>query len=96
MNKRIGKYEGLAEKFRAMGHPARVAILDLLCNCGCERLTVKYIYQNLKLEQPVVSRHLNIMRKDGILIRTQESGNTFYCLCKADAYVQCIMKCFIK
>lgn len=96
MRKGLKTYEDMAEKFRSIGHPARVAILDLLCNCGCERLTVKYIYENLKLKQPVVSRHLNIMRKNGILTREQESGNTFYCLQKRDADVRCITKCFTK
>lgn len=96
MRKGLKTYEDMAEKFRSIGHPARVAILDLLCNCGCKRLTVKYIYENLRLKQPVVSRHLNIMRKNGILTRVQESGNTFYCLQKRDADVRCITKCFTK
>ena len=96
MNHNFIKYENLAEKFKSIGHPVRVAILDLLCNCGADRLTVKSIYEKLKLDQPVISRHLGIMRKNGVLMRMQESGFTFYCLCNHDPHVQCIRRCFIK
>jgi len=95
MKRNFNAYENLAEKFKSIGHPVRVAILDLLCNCGAERLTVKSIYGKLNLSQSEVSRHLGIMRKNGVLMRMQESGFTFYCLCKHDSYVQCIRKCFI-
>lgn len=90
------RYENLADKFKSIGHPIRVAILDLLCNCGAERLTVKTIYEKLQLDQPIVSRHLSIMRKNGVLTRMQESGYTFYCFCNHDSYVKCIKKCFNK
>ncbi len=95
MKQNFKTYENLAEKFKSIGHPVRVAILDLLCNCGAERLTVKSIYEKLKLRQSEVSRHLGIMRKNGVLMRMQESGFTFYCLCTHDSYVQCIRKCFV-
>ena len=92
----INDFERLAEKFRVIGHPSRVAILNLLCTCNKDRLTVKSIYETLKLDQPCVSRHLNIMRKSGILERVQEGVNTFYCLCFNDPQVRCITKCFDK
>lgn len=86
--------EGLAEKFRAIGHPSRVAILNLLCTCGCQKLTVKSIYETLKLDQPSASRHLNIMRKAGMLMRDQEGGSTYYGLCDRNLHVACIRRCF--
>ena len=70
--------EKLAEKFRAIGHPVRVKILNLLCTCGDSKLKVKTIYEKLDIDQPSISRHLNIMRKSGVLQRIQEGSNTFY------------------
>lgn len=90
------KYEKLADKFRTLGHPVRVAIIDMLCGCSPNRLTVKNIYENLGIDQPSASRHLNIMRRSGVLQRIKETGNTFYCLCIDDPYVECLKKCFEK
>lgn len=94
MTKKIEEFESLAEKFKAIGHPTRIAILNLLCTGGCSRMMVKNIYKKLKLDQPSVSRHLNIMRKSGVLKRVQEKGNTFYCLCLDDNQVNCFKNCF--
>ncbi|MDH5379498.1 MAG: metalloregulator ArsR/SmtB family transcription factor [Cyclobacteriaceae bacterium] len=94
MSRKIQEFSGLAEKFRAIGHPARVAILNLLCTRSDKRLTVKSIYETLGLDQPGASRHLNIMRKSGILERVQEGGDTFYCLSENEPHVNCIKKCF--
>tara|TARA_R110001592_G_scaffold362899_1_gene678748 strand:+ start:1804 stop:2091 length:288 start_codon:yes stop_codon:yes gene_type:complete len=95
MIKKLEDFESLAEKFRAIGHPVRVKILNLLCTCGDSRLKVKTIYEKLDIDQPSISRHLNIMRKSGVLQRIQEGSNTFYCLCTDDSHVDCIKKCFI-
>jgi ArsR family transcriptional regulator len=96
MTSAVKDFEGLAEKFRAIGHPVRVAILNLLCTCDCPKLTVKSIYDTLKLDQPSTSRHLNIMRKSGMLKRIREGADTFYCLCNDDPHVECITRCFNK
>lgn len=95
MDKTIDKYEELSEKFKSISHPVRLKILDMLCNCGSSKLKVKTIYEKLDIDQPSISRHLNIMRKSGVLQRIQEGSNTFYCLCTDDSHVDCIKKCFI-
>lgn len=90
------EFEDIAEKFRTIGHPVRIAILNLLCNCDHPRLTVKSIYETLKLDQPSTSRHLNIMRKTGMLERFREGSDTFYSIYETDLNVACITKCFRK
>ena len=87
------KYTVLSEIFKSIAHPDRLAIVKLLS--GCQRMTVKSIYDKLKLEQPVVSRHLGIMRKSGLLKREQEGNNTYYCLFNENEVVSCITK-FLK
>lgn len=92
MNRR--NYESLADKFKVLGHPERTAIFDLLCNCGCQSLRVKEIYESLKLDQPTVSRHLNLMKRCGLLIKSIDQGKITYHISKKDKSANCIMNCF--
>jgi DNA-binding transcriptional ArsR family regulator len=94
MKREAISFHGFAEKFKSIGHPSRVAIINLLCGCERTRSTVKNIYLTLKLDQPSTSRHLNIMRKSGMLVRVQEGSDTFYSLYTDDPQVVCITKCF--
>ena len=71
MKKERQDFEGLSEKFKSISHPVRLEILNMLCNCGCSKLKVKTIYESLKIDQPSVSRHLNIMRKVGYYKETK-------------------------
>lgn len=97
--KQIGKnrydiYE-LAEAVKSIGHPERLQILDLLCNCGCDKLTVKQIYETLKLEQPIVSKHLGIMKRAGLLKKEVDGRNTYYCLNLNNPACNCAQQMFI-
>jgi len=60
-----------AKIFKALSDPARLSILDFLRGgekCVCE------IIPHVKLIQPVVSRHLKILKDCGI-IRGRKDGN---------------------
>lgn len=54
-----------AATFKALGHPARVAILEYLLQNGPSIGTD--LVKILKLAQPTVSRHLNEMVNSGII-----------------------------
>lgn len=88
--------KGLATILKAMGHPTRIAIFNLLHRARCNRLTVKSIYEGLNIDQPSASRHLGIMRNIGILERVQEAQNTFYCICEENPIIDCFRRCFDK
>jgi ArsR family transcriptional regulator len=67
----------LAKVAKALGHPARIAILDLLkqrdCICGD-------IVEELDLSQSTISQHLKELKEAG-LIRGQIDGpKTCYCI----------------
>ena len=94
MNQQNIDFEHLAEKFKAIGHPVRVAIFQLLCNCPEGGMSVKNMYQTLELDQPSASRHLGVMRNYGLVKRRTEHRHTFYCLYLTDPYVNCLSKCF--
>ncbi|HEU4902428.1 MAG TPA: metalloregulator ArsR/SmtB family transcription factor [Flavisolibacter sp.] len=84
----------MAEVLKAVAHIERLAILRLLRQSPDERLTVKSIYEKLKLSQPIVSRHLTIMRSAGIVRRQQEGQKTYYSICTEKKNVDTLSKCF--
>ncbi len=70
--------ERLVELFRALGHPARLRIVQLLaerqaCQCG-------EIVEELPLSQATVSQHLKVLRAAGIIIGEVEGPAVCYCL----------------
>ena len=85
----------LSEILKSIGHPSRVAILYLLCNCKDKRMTVKGIYNELNMAQPVISRHLGILRNCGLVKRINEGQNIYYELCENNETVKHLANCFM-
>lgn len=77
----ISEQNVMATMLKAMAHPERLAILKVMCCEKDDRLSVKFIYENLGLQQPVASRHLNILKHAGIIKREQEGQKIYYSLC---------------
>ncbi|MEK6978218.1 MAG: metalloregulator ArsR/SmtB family transcription factor [Candidatus Hydrothermarchaeota archaeon] len=68
-------YRMKADLIKALAHPTRLRILDLLRNgerCVCE------ITPALELEQPNVSQHLALLRERGIVAWRKEGINIYY------------------
>ncbi len=87
------KLEEAASKLRAIAHPMRIAIIDLLEKK--EQMNVTEIYETLKIEQASASHHLNILKTKGVLESRRSGKNTFYFL-KHEALsqlVDCISRC---
>jgi ArsR family transcriptional regulator len=64
-----------ARILKAMGHPARLRIVDELSRgdrCGCELLPL------LGVDQSVVSRHLAYLRNAGIIVERKEGVKVMY------------------
>lgn len=74
----LEKIEMGATMLRAMAHPMRIAIIELLT--ANKRLSVTEIYENLNIVQPAASHHLNILRNKGILESKREGKQIFYSL----------------
>lgn len=89
----IDKLEQAAGKLRAMAHPMRIAIIDLL-NSG-NKMSVTDIYKKLKIEQAAASHHLNILKNKGVLVSQRDGKKIFYSL-KNNILVEvidCINRC---
>ncbi|HQH40908.1 MAG TPA: metalloregulator ArsR/SmtB family transcription factor [Bacteroidales bacterium] len=82
-----------AVMLKAMAHPARISILNLL-NEG-KKLTVTEIHEMLHMEQSVASHHLGILRDKGILSSKREGKNTFYFIKNPGflGIIECINRC---
>lgn len=93
-SKKASVMQNMAEVMKSMAHSDRLAILKLLCKSQAEGLSVKTIYEKLRLQQPVVSRHLNILKSAGVVRRLQEGQKTYYCLCMDKKNIESLLKCF--
>ena len=72
------EYETLAGWAKALGHPARIAILEVLarrnaCVCG-------EIVEELPLAQSTVSQHLKVLKEAGIISGHIDGPRSCYCL----------------
>lgn len=89
----IQKLEIAASKLRAMAHPMRIAIIELLHDG--KKLTVTEIYESLSLEQASASHHLNILKNKGLLESKRDGKMILYSL-KTNALanvIDCINQC---
>ena len=66
----------LAERFKALGHPVRLQIVDLLSPHGGD-VCVCDIEGQFALSQPTISHHLKILRQAG-LIDCEKRGVWYY------------------
>ncbi len=64
--------------FRSINHPLRRQILQFLHQEA--RMTVTQLYIKLRLEQSVVSQHLAILRKAGVVQTERQGKFIFYSL----------------
>src|SRR5688572_17762907 len=68
-------YQG-KELFRALNHPLRQKIIQLIHSHG--RMTVTQLFTKMKLEQSVASNHLALLRSQKILLTERQQKFIFY------------------
>ncbi len=62
--------------FRALCEPVRVEIMSVLIRLG--RSDVNGIAEEMPQDRSVISRHLQVMERAGIVFATKEGRHTFY------------------
>ncbi len=67
--------EEKAEFIHALANPIRLKILQII---GKEKVCVNDISKILKIRQPNISQHLNILRNSGILKKKREGKTICY------------------
>ncbi|MDQ7793346.1 MAG: metalloregulator ArsR/SmtB family transcription factor [bacterium] len=64
-----------ANLLKALGHPTRVAVVEFLAQgerCVCE------IAPALGVEQPTLSKHLAVLRREGVVVCRKEGLRVIY------------------
>ncbi|NOY49242.1 MAG: helix-turn-helix transcriptional regulator [Chlorobi bacterium] len=89
----VEKLELAANKLRAISHPMRIAIIELLA--VDKKLSVTQIFKELEIEQATASHHLNILKNKGVLTSFREGKNIYYSLKNVTIsdIIECINKC---
>ena len=91
----VEKLELAASKLRAIAHPMRIAIIDLLTVNS--KMTVTEIYEHLNIEQASASHHLNILKSKGLL-NSKRDGKMIYYSLKFEhltEVIDCINRCSV-
>jgi len=68
----------IAQMAKALGHPARIAIIQYLLrqdSCICGELVLE-----IGLAQPTISQHLKTLKNAGLIKGNIEGTSTCYCL----------------
>ncbi len=87
----MNKYEEMTVIMKAMAHPTRLYILDLLKekdHCVCE------LTELIKFDISTVSKHLSVLKNAGLVSSNKVNNQVFYslkCPCVLDFY-QCMTK----
>lgn len=81
-------YHMKAEFVKALAHPIRLQILDLLME---KPMTVSEISQALKREHSGVSRHISVLKGEGVIGTKNKGVPAFYSITHES--VQAIIEC---
>jgi DNA-binding transcriptional ArsR family regulator len=75
-------YDNMAAFFSILTNPVRLRILDYLLTECCKRkegcCSVSDIYLELDLPQPLISKHLKILKAKGLLDYTRQGNRILY------------------
>lgn len=68
-------YEAKAELFRTVGHPARIRVLELLCE---RDHAVHELAEHLVISDSNLSQQLSILRRAHMVVSTRRDGEVIY------------------
>jgi DNA-binding transcriptional ArsR family regulator len=85
-----GMLDELAERFKALAEPNRLAILSALHD---RERSVGELVDETGLGQANVSKHLDVLRRYGFLKRRKDGLNVFYRLAGKEVFQMCDIMC---
>jgi DNA-binding transcriptional ArsR family regulator len=68
-------YHAKAELFRTLGHPARIRILELLCE---RPHAVHELKQHVEIEASNLSQQLSVLRRAQMVVSARQDGEVVY------------------
>ncbi|WP_338984566.1 metalloregulator ArsR/SmtB family transcription factor [Spiroplasma endosymbiont of Diplazon laetatorius] len=70
-------YNKFAEIFKVLGDPTRLQILNMICDCGCNKCA-QNILDNLSITQPTLSYHMKMLEKVGLVNSIKDKNSKIY------------------
>lgn len=70
----------LARRYKALGNPVRLAILDVI-RASPDELSISEVNCQFILAQPTMSHHFGILRQAGLITSEQRGICTFHHIC---------------
>jgi ArsR family transcriptional regulator len=70
-------YQAKAEFFRTLGHPARIRVLELLCD---REHAVHELLAEIPIEASNLSQQLAVLRRAGLVEQRREGGSVVYAI----------------
>ena len=70
------KMQKAVEMLKAVSHPARMAIVEMIIES--KQMNVTDIYSKMKIEQAVASQHLAVLKQKGVLVCERNGKNCYY------------------
>lgn len=83
-------FEPVAQRFKALGEPARLRILDALRR---RALTVGELVEQTELNQANLSKHLQLLHRLGFVERWKEGLFVYYRLADTEVFQLCDIMC---
>jgi DNA-binding transcriptional ArsR family regulator len=80
----------IARRFRVLGDPLRVRLLDLLRD---DELSVSALAEQLGAGQQNVSKHLNVLADAGMLTRRKDGTHVYYRIADEGVFALCEQVC---
>ncbi|MDD2857705.1 MAG: metalloregulator ArsR/SmtB family transcription factor [Candidatus Nanopelagicales bacterium] len=68
-------YEAKAEFFRTLGHPARIRVLELLCE---RDHAVHELLEQIDIGPSNLSHQLAVLRRNGLIAQSRREGQVLY------------------
>jgi ArsR family transcriptional regulator len=80
----------IAARFRVLGDPSRIRLLDLLMRC---EMSVQELVEASEMSQTNVSRHLGLLRREGVVARRREGKLAVYRIADPSIEALCTLVC---
>ena len=83
-------YGAVAERFRVLGEPLRLKLLDRLRTGEC---TVGELAEATGTSQPNASRHLSTLARAGMVVRRRAGTTVYYAIADPSVFDLCEIVC---
>lgn len=71
-------YEIKANLFKALAHPARIRVLELLVGAPGHSATVASLLRQMAIEPSHLSQHLRVLRRHGVVFSERHASHVDY------------------